>query len=139
MTDSRTFVLRDSAVRARLQAYLASLPEGLWEVVVRPYKATRTLEQNAKMWAVLTDISKQVQWDGEWRTPEDWKDLVTAALRKIKNQEQRLCRGLEGGLVALGERTRQMSIEEMSEVIEYATAWGAMRGVRFGDERRAAA
>ena len=43
---------------------------------------TRNSEQNAKMWAILGEISKQVNWHGNYLTPENWKDVLTASLRK---------------------------------------------------------
>ena len=35
---------------------------GAVEIIVRPVKSRRTLEQNAKLWAMLGDISRQVEW-----------------------------------------------------------------------------
>lgn len=94
---------------------------------------TRTLEQNAKMWAVLTDIAQQVPWfvDGKEQLlePDDWKDILTAGLKKT----QRIAQGVEGGFVMLGVRTRKMKIGEMVELIEFAHWFGAQKGVVFGD------
>lgn len=101
-------------------------------------KPSRTLDQNAKMWATLTDIARQVQWpvDGklQYLEPEDWKDILTAGLRK----EQRVAQGMSGGFVMLGQRTSKMRVGEMMELIELALAFGAEHDVRWGDERRAA-
>jgi len=91
---------------------------------------TRTLEQNARMWAMLTDVSKQVKWAGEYLTPVDWKTLITAAIKK-----QRIVPGLEGGLVALGESTSKMTIAAMTEVIEYLFYFGAENNVVWNDPR----
>lgn len=128
----RTFVLRDKDILSRVQAFLVSL-EGVWEVTVKPYRETRTLAQNRLMWDVLTDISEQVEWHGMRLDPESWKDMVTAALRN-----QRVVPGLTGGFVVLGQRTSKMSIEEMSEVIDFCYAFGAERGVRFKQDAEAA-
>ena len=99
---------------------------------------TRTLEQNAKMWAVLSDIAAQVQWpvDGklQYLEAEEWKDILTAGLRKT----QRVAQGIEGGFVMLGCRTSRMTIAEMIDLIELAQAFGVEHGVRWGDDRRAA-
>lgn len=101
-------------------------------------KATRTLDQNALMWAVLTDIARQVEWpvDGKLQhlEPEDWKDILSAGLRKT----QRVAQGIEGGFVMLGQRTSRMTIGDMSELIELAYAFGAEHGVVWGEQRRAA-
>jgi hypothetical protein len=41
---------------------------GAVEIIVRPVKSRRTLEQNAKLWAMLGDISRQVEWWPSWAT-----------------------------------------------------------------------
>lgn len=56
-------------------------------------KETRTLEQNRLLWAALTDISRQVDWYGEKLSPDDWKHVLSASLRK-----QRAVPGIDGGL-----------------------------------------
>lgn len=90
--------------------------------------ATRSLDQNAKMWACLTDISKQVDWYGNKLSPDDWKHVLSASLRK-----QRAVPGIDGGFVVVGLSTSNMTIAEMSEMIELAHAFGANKGVVFHD------
>ena len=91
-------------------------------------KETRSSEQNRLMWAALTDISRQVEWHGQKLSPEDWKNLITASLKK-----QRIVPGIDGGFVALGASTSKMSVAEMTEVIECALAFGALHGVEFSE------
>lgn len=102
-----------------------------WEVVLRPAKSKRTLDQNAKMWAMLTDIAEQIDWvvDGRLQKlePEEWKDILTAGLK----QELRVAQGISGGVVLLGQRTRKMTVKQLSDLIELMNAFGAERGVRF--------
>lgn len=87
----------------------------------------RSNDQNALMWSLLTQISKQVEWFGKMRSPEDWKDLTTAALRGAE-----FVPGLTPGtVVPLGMRTSQMTSAEISELIESLYAFGAERGVHF--------
>jgi hypothetical protein len=94
---------------------------------------TRTLEQNAKLWACLSDISRQVQWpvDGrlQFLSPEDWKDVLSAGLHK----EQRIAQGIEGGFVILGQRTSQMSKRQLAELIEFIQYFGADKGVEWSE------
>lgn len=87
---------------------------------------TRSLAQNARLWAMLTDISKQVDWYGQKLTPEEWKDVFTASLKK-----QKAVPGIDGGFVILGQRTSKMSKKDMTELQELMEAFGADRGVRF--------
>jgi hypothetical protein len=101
------------------------------DFIVELKPATRTLAQNALMWSILTDLSKQTKWavDGEMVSldPEDIKDILTASLRK----HQRMVRGIDGGLVILGMRTSRMTKAQLSDVIEIGYAVGAERGVRW--------
>ena len=100
-------------------------------------KPTRTLDQNAKLWAVLTDISRQVEWhvDGRMQKlePEDWKDILSAGVKK----SQRVAAGIEGGFVMLGQRTSKMRVGEMVELIEFALWFGTEHGVTWGEEKAA--
>lgn len=93
----------------------------------------RSIEQNDKMWAMLTDIGKQVPWLVNGRLvkmpPRDWKDVLTAFLKR----EQRMAAGIDGGFVMLGQRTSRMTLSDMSDLIELMTAFGSERGVRWTD------
>jgi hypothetical protein len=89
-------------------------------------KATRSNDQNARMWAMLTDIASQVVWHGQKLTPDEWKDMATAALKR-----QRVVPGIDGGFVVLGARTSRMTIAEMAELMEFLEAFGVQQGVRF--------
>lgn len=96
--------------------------------VVSFKEPTRSLEQNSLLWARLTQLARSVQWDGETLTPNEWKDLLTACLRK-----QKVVRGIEGGLVFLGARTSSMTRSEMSDLLALMEAFAAERGVMFRD------
>jgi hypothetical protein len=87
---------------------------------------TRSLAQNARLWAMLTDVSRQVVWHGQKLAPEDWKCMFSAALKK-----QRVVPGLEGGFVVLGDSTSQMTVAEMCELQELIEAFGAENDVHF--------
>ena len=94
------------------------------ELACKPEK--RSNAQNRLMWAALSDISRQVDWYGEKLSPEDWKHIFSASLKK-----QRAVPGLDGGFVVLGLSTSKMSKDEMSELLELALAFGAQKGVEF--------
>ena len=104
-------------------------PHNAVEIIVRPVKSRRTLEQNAKLWAMLADIARQVEWpvNGVMQRldSEDWKALMTAAVR----QEVRMAAGISGGVVMLGVSTKRMSVAELGDLIEFMYAFGAERGV----------
>lgn len=108
---------------------------GAVEIIVRPVKSRRTLEQNAKLWAMLGDISRQVDWpvNGVMQKldSEDWKALMTAAAR----QDIRMAQGINGGVVMLGESTKRMSVAELGDVIECMYAFGADKGVVWSEPK----
>lgn len=130
---ARRFSIRDPAIRQRAAEYVAGLPvDGEpFEVVVAPFEETRNGEQNSKLWAMLTDISRQVQWpvNGHMQrlSKEDWKDVLSAGLE----QGQRIAQGIEGGFVMLGSRTSRMKKKRMAELIELIQFFGDSHGVRW--------
>lgn len=117
-----------AAMTGQIWPMLKSMLMAGHRMVLELKPVTRSLEQNAKMWACLTDISKQVNWYGNTLSPDDWKHVLSASLRK-----QRAVPGIDGGFVVVGLQTSQMTIAEMSEMIELAHAFGADRGVLFHD------
>jgi hypothetical protein len=96
------------------------------KMVLEIKPATRSLKQNARFWAMLDEISEQIDWYGRKLTPEEWKHVFTAALKK-----QDVVPGLDGGFVVLGQSTSNMSVAEMTELIELCTAFGTQQGVKF--------
>ena len=86
----------------------------------------RSLEQNRLMWANLEDIAQQVVWYGQKLDKQEWKDVLTAGLKK-----QKIVPGIEGGFVVIGARTSKMTVAEMNELIELATMFGTQQGVKF--------
>jgi len=91
-----------------------------YELTIKEVKSIRTLEQNSKMWAMLTDIANQVNWHGIDLSKKEWKEMITAALKK-----QKVVPGIDGGFVVIGSSTSKMSIKEMIDVIDFAYSFGA--------------
>lgn len=124
-------VLNSTRERETAIAWIKAAPAG---TRVEFKASKRSLPQNAKLYASLTDIAQQVEWGGEKLSVEDWKDMFTASLRKA-----RVVPGLdEGTFVPLGMRTSDMSKQELSNLLELIMAFGAERGVKFHDEREKA-
>lgn len=114
------------AIREQAWPMLKSMLMAGHKMVVEVKPETRSLAQNARLWAMLTDISNQVQWYGRKLTPEEWKHVFTAALSK-----QDVVPGIDGGFVVLGKSTSKMTKGEMCELQELMEAFGAERGVKF--------
>lgn len=89
----------------------------------------RSDEQNRRMWAMLADIARQVEWYGQKLSSEDWKHILSASLKK-----QRAVPGIDGGFVVLGLSTSKMTKSEMVELQDLIEAFGAQQGVKFSDE-----
>lgn len=121
----RYFVLSHTTARQNAIKCVADAPEGY---VIEVKEPTRNLEQNAKLWAMLSEVSKQVDWYGRKLTPENWKHVFTASLSK-----QDVVPGIDGGFVVLGKATSSMSKREFAELIELIYAFGAERGVQFSE------
>jgi len=89
---------------------------------IRP--ADRTTDQNAKMWAMLSDISKAKPLE-RTHTPEVWKALFMHAC----GYEVQFAVGLSGEPFPLGFRSSRLTKEQMSELIEFMHQWCAEKGV----------
>lgn len=126
-------VIRGAADRVRIANWAAQSPYGT-RVLFK--KSKRTIPQNDRMWAMLTDIARQLDWHGQRLTPDDWKLVFLDALKR----EKRLVPNIDGnGFVDLGRSSSDLSKDEMSELIDLMAAFGANHGVEFGDERERAA
>ena len=111
--------------RKAIVARVMAAPEGY---VVRISEPTRNLDQNAKLWACLTDVSEQVEWYGVKLTTENWKDVFTASLKRSK-----VVPGLDGGFVVLGQHTSSMSKADFSELLELIIAFGSEHEVEWSE------
>lgn len=90
----------------------------------------RSLPQNDRMWAMLTDVSRQVSHHGVKLAPDDWKLVFLDAL----GRELRMVPNLDGtGFVNLGRSSSDLSKAEMTDLIELIFAYGASHGVEFHD------
>jgi hypothetical protein len=127
----RLFVLSHDIARQNAIRAVQEAPQGFSVTVAEP---KRNLDQNAAMWPILEAFSQQLQWpvNGVMTTltPEEWKDLLSAAFRK----ETRVAMGLDGGFVMLGQRTSRFTKRQFSEWLEFLHSTAADRGVVVYEE-----
>lgn len=117
-------LIKSRADRNLIEQWAHGVPDG---TTVEFRAPRRSLDQNALMWSLLGQISKQVDWYGQKLSSEDWKDVLTASLRRT-----RVVPGIDAGsFVPLGMRTSQMTKEEISELLELIYAFGAQQDVKF--------
>lgn len=118
----KTVRLTTPTARRLAASYCIEAPEG---VVVQFKPATRSLEQNAALWAKLSDIAAQVTWYGMKLSAADWKDVCSASLKKA-----RVVPTIDGdGFVPLGMRTSSMTKGEMGALLDLIDAFAAQQGV----------
>lgn len=111
----------------RAKRLIDAAPEGA-VMNIRP--ATRSAEQNAKLWAMLSDVSR-AKPEGRELTPEVWKVLFMAALGHAVRFEV----GLDGsGVVPIGFRSSRLNKAQMSDLIEMIYEYGARHGVQWTEE-----
>ena len=118
----QTFTLSHVEARRRAVSTVQNAPDGLVITISEP---TRNLEQNALLWALLSEVSATVIWHGRKLSPESWKHIFSASLKK-----QDVVPGLDGGFVVLGTSTSRMTKREFSDLIELIHAFMAQQEVR---------
>ena len=122
-----TLILVNDRLRSKAIDWIQRAPFG---TRVEFKLSKRSTPQNDLMWAKLTEISAQVEWYGQKLSPDDWKDVFTASLRKT-----RVVPGIDrGSFVPLGMRTSDMTKDEMSDLIELINAFAVERGVEFNED-----
>jgi hypothetical protein len=127
--------LIDPARRAYARALIGDAPDG-WVVTIK--EPTRSLDQNARMWAMLTDISQQCTIDGKHYTPDEWKIMVMHAC----GWENQFLPGIgDGRPFPAGFSSSRLTIRQMTTLIDWMHAYGAEHGVvwseKHPDERAA--
>ena len=120
-----TMTIHTEADRDRIARILAAAPPG---ARVEIKAARRTIPQNDRMWAMLTDIAQQLEWHGQRLRPDDWKMLFLDALKR----ENRLVPNLDdSGFVNLNQSSSDLSKEEMCDLMELMQEFAARHEVVF--------
>lgn len=119
------FKLATESDRAHLMGLLAGLDlDKPLSVSINDEK--RSDASNRRMWAMLRDVARQIDWYGQKLKDEDWKHIFSASVEK-----QRAVPGLDGGFVILGLSTRKQSQKWFSDMFEVMEAFAAERGVKW--------
>lgn len=95
----------------------------------------RSSEQNKKLHACLSDISKQVEHAGKKWDVLIWKRLLTAAWLREAGEQPQLIPALDGnGFDVVYERTSQLSVKQCASLLEWIQAFGAEHQVRWSQK-----
>ena len=105
-----TLILNSKLNRERARNWCSQAPEG---AVVTFKQVKRTLGQNDKLWAMLTEVAQQAELNGRKYKPDQWKVIFMNAL----GHEQDVIQGINGDWVPTGFKTSRLEKEQMSDLI----------------------
>lgn len=124
----QVIILRGKPQRDLARQMIEAAPK---DAVVRIAPQSRTIDQNALLWALLSDVARSKPM-GRCHTAEVWKELFCHACGHAVQFEI----GLNGQPFPTGFRTSKMSKAQMADLITFVMSWGAEHGVRWSDEPR---
>ena len=122
---SYRIILQDDFAKERFIRIVRQAPRGFVGIVEEP---KRTLDQNAKMHAMLADIALAKPM-GRKHSPEEWKYLLMAAC----GYECMFLEGLDGRPFPVGFRSSRLTKIQMANLITYMQAFGDEHGVRWSE------
>jgi hypothetical protein len=100
--------------------------------VVNVSEPKRSIDQNALMWSMLTDIAKAKPEGRNW-TVETWK---AAFLHSLGHQVM-FAEGLDGsGPFPVGFRSSNLKVKQMTDLIDCISEYGARHGVQFKEAKK---
>lgn len=125
----RFFILAHELARRNTMQAVLEAPTG-YVVEIKP--PNRSLEQNAKLHALIGDIAKEVIWANKEQSVETWKRLLTAAWLRARGEPVEMLPSIDGhGVDIVFRPTSKLTVEEMSEFIEYVQAWAVEQGIEI--------
>lgn len=124
---SQTVILSGLEQRALAANLIRIAPQ---DAVVTIKEGTRTLGQNAKLWAMLSDIARHKP-EGRVMTAESWKAAFMSALgHEILWQP-----GIDNGPpFPAGFRSSRLSKSQMADLITFIQEYGDRHGVRWSEK-----
>lgn len=118
-------IVQTQADREKVASWARKAPVG---TRVEFKASKRTVDQNSRMWAMLTDVAMQAKHMGRSYTPDQWKVLFMHAC----GREVQFLPSLDGStFIPWGQRSSDLSKQEMTDLIETIFAWGAEHHVVF--------
>ncbi|MFD1104197.1 recombination protein NinB [Sphingobium olei] len=132
MANGQTIILNSPFKRAQAQRLIEQAPQG---AILNIKEAKRTSDQNALLWALLSQISR-AKPDGRMLDTDTWKALFMHSVGFKCTFEPTL----DGqGVVPLGYRSSRLTKLEFSDLIEAIFSFAAEKGIALSDEIPSAA
>lgn len=120
----QTIILRGKAQQQLAHKLVDAAPI---DAVLNIREATRNKDQNARMWAMLSDVARSKP-EGRMWPPETWK----AAFMHSLGHQCRFAEGLDGsGPFPIGFRTSRLTVRQMADLITVIAEYGDRHGVRW--------
>lgn len=146
MNGKKKFVIRNADILQRCIQFLHELPLGTvpngWSVVIQEEKISKSREQEEKYHAMIGDIKASGKFTFMGRT--DWTAPEIKSLLKEGFAAERIAQGnplrhsaklvpsLDGKrIVPLEPSSKEFTLQEASDFIEYLYAYGSELGVRW--------
>ena len=120
-----TIILRGEPQRELARSMILRAPDNY---VVTISEQKRSNEQNDKMWAMLTDISR-AKPEGICEIPDMWKNLMMRAC----GHDAQFMNGLDGKPFPVGFRTSKLKVSEMRDLITFIQEYGDRHGVEWSE------
>lgn len=98
--------------------------------IVNIKEAKRSNDQNSKLWAMLSDVSRAKPL-GRKHTPEVWKCLFMQAC----GHETQFEIGIDGRPFPTGFSSSKMNVQQMADLITFIIQWGDEQGVIWSEPR----
>lgn len=123
---TQTVILRGPSQRDLARSIIDRAPDG---IVVTFKEATRNNEQNARMWAMLSDVARAKPEGRAW-IAETWK----AAFMQSLGHQCQFAEGLDGsGPFPIGFRTSRLTVRQMADLITVIAEYGDRHGVQWSE------
>ena len=122
---SQTIILRSDTQKAMACEMIRRAPA---DAVVKISAPKRTLDQNAKLWAMISDVSR-AKPEGRTHTPEVWKCLFMSACGHAVRFEM----GLDNKPFPIGFQSSRLTKAEMADLITVIYEYGDRHGVRWSE------
>ena len=123
------YILANDVVRTHVIKAIQNAPDG-YIVEIKP--KNRSLEQNALLHALIQKISSKVEWVGKKREVDTWKRLLTAGWLRARGEPIEILPSIDNqGVDVVFRHTSKLTVAEMSEFIEYVTAWAIEQDVQI--------
>jgi hypothetical protein len=119
----------------------AKRPDGSY--VLRPNSRVelkgpkRSTNQNAALWAMLSDLADQLTWGGQRLSAEDFKLVMLDAIRRERKDEMRIVPSYDrtGFVNVSPTSSSDLSHEDMSDLLTIIRAFGDQHQVVWSEPK----